>query len=107
MDRNWARQHATVSSVDLNKMLDAGVAPVDLERLMADVAPNTGRYNEFVRTEAVRWLNAYFPQGFGKNAGFMWQSLLEPLHKRSARETWALIENTMRSNPSWRPSSSG
>jgi hypothetical protein len=103
-----------VSLVDLNKMLDAGVPPIDLERFMGDVARQTGRYDQFVRTEAVRRLNEYFSQGFGKSerqqyglaSGWaMWACLFEPLHKRSAREAWDLIESAMRHNPHWCPSS--
>jgi hypothetical protein len=110
----WARQHATVSLVDLNEMLNAGVAPVELECFMADAASKTGRYDQFVRTEAVRRLNEYFPQGFGKSdkqqfglasAWAMWSSLFEPMHKRSARAAWDVIKSTMRGYPHWCPSS--
>lgn len=108
----WAREHATVSLVDLNKMVDAGVAPIDLEHFMAEVARQTGEYDLFVRTEAVRRLNEYFPEGFrqsqrqqyGLASGWaMWASLFEPLHKRLARETWRSLEDTLRDNPDWRP----
>lgn len=110
---DWARRHATRRLVELNAMLAAGVAPVHLESFMADYARVSGRYDEFVRTEAVRRLNEYFPNGFGKSdsqqyelaSGWvMWSSLFEPSHEQLARGVWDLLTKTMRENPAWCPS---
>jgi hypothetical protein len=61
----WARERASVPLSELNAKLGAGVAPIDLENFMASVAREKGSYDDFVRVEACRSLNRYFPQGIG------------------------------------------
>ena len=110
----WARSRCTRSLVALNDELNANVAPVDLQHFMAAVARDSGRYNDFVRTEAVRRLNEYFPAGFGASkrqtyalaAGWsMWASLFEPSHKNAARQVWDRLKEIMRAHPEWTPQS--
>lgn len=108
----WARANCTAPLVDLNERLAAGVAPVDLGHFMAAAAKTSGRYDDFVRTEAVRRLNEHFPEGFGASAkrdyglaaGWaIWASLFEPPHKESAHAVWDRLAETMRTHPDWRP----
>jgi hypothetical protein len=90
---NWARRNCRKPLVVLNRELDANVAPVDLERFMRKVAADSRTFDDFVRVEAVRRLNEYFPQGvaasdrqdYGFAAGWaMWASLFGPSAKKSA-----------------------
>jgi len=109
---DWAGRNCRKSLVVLNRELDASVAPVDLEHFMRKVAAESLRYDEFVRVEAVRWLNVYFPQGVaasnqqdhGFTAGWaMWASLFGPSSQKRARTVWESIEARMRERPSWCP----
>jgi hypothetical protein len=105
---DWARKHATRSLVELSAVLAAGVAPIDLERFMADCARDSGRFDEFVRDQAVRRLNENFPNGFGNSnkqqyglaAGWaMWAGLFEPSHQHLAKDTWDRLGKTLREHP--------
>ena len=109
---DWALRYPTQSLVQLNARLAAGVAPVDLERFMADAARDSGRYDALVRLEAVRRLNEYFPGGFGScerpenalaSAWAMWAGLCEPSQKQLARDVWHTIERTLAEHPQWCP----
>jgi hypothetical protein len=110
----WAERHGTTGLAELNRILDAGVDPADLQRFMADAARNDGRYDDFIRTEAVRWLNEYFHNGFcqcDKNRlklpeeWAMWSAVIASSRWQVARETWKVLENTLQNNPGWCPSS--
>ncbi|MFZ5817882.1 MAG: DMP19 family protein [Bacillota bacterium] len=110
----WARRNATQSLFALNQALGAGVAPVELQRFMAEVARETGRYDQLMRTEAVRNLNQFFPEGYGrsKNQDFglatawsMWASLVGAAHKSQARQVWDRLEQTAAQHPDWVPRS--
>jgi len=109
----WAEKNCAASLVDLNEQLAAGVAPVDLEQFMATAARDSGRYEEFVRMQAVRRLSEQFPEGFGASnqqgyglaAGWaMWSSLFELAQQKSAHAVWDRLAETMRMRPEWRPS---
>jgi hypothetical protein len=108
----WAKANCTLSLVALNAQLDAGVSPNALERFMADRAKESNRYDAFVKVEAVRRLNQYFPGGFGcsekqsygLSAGWaMWASLFNHQHKDRARSVWSALEDSMRNHPEWCP----
>lgn len=109
----WARQHSTLSLVDLTELLDAGVAPVDVERFMADQARDSGRYDELVRMEAVRRLNERFPRGIRQTQSLQfeaasgwsaWAWLFEPSRRQLARETWYELVEALK-GPDWCPAS--
>src|SRR5688572_26103226 len=108
----WAAANCTLSLVALNTQLDAGVSPRALEGFMADRAKESNRYDAFVRVEAVRRLNEYFPDGFGcsekqsfgLSAGWaMWASLFNHESKDRARSVWSALEDSMRRHPEWCP----
>ena len=108
----WAKANCTLSLVALNAQLDAGVSPKALEGFMADRAKESNRYDAFVKVEAVRRLNQYFPGGFGRSgkqdyglsAGWaMWASLFNHQLKRRARSVWSALEDSMRKHPEWCP----
>jgi hypothetical protein len=109
---DWSRRYATRPLVELNTMLAAGVAPVHLQSFIADRARASGRYDEFLRIEAVRLLNEYFPEGFSKSdnqqyglasSWVMWSGIVEPSHEELARDVWNLVTKTLRENSEWCP----
>lgn len=108
----WARTNVTRSLAELTETLGAAVPPVAVQRFMAKVARESGRYDEFVRTEAVRKLNEFFPKGFGQSdkqqyglaAGWaMWVGLIEASHRTSAEEVWKSLSRTLQQFPDWTP----
>jgi hypothetical protein len=108
----WAAEHPTLSLVDLNRLLGAGVAPVALENYMREVALDAGTFNEFVQMEAVRRLNEHLPNGlqYAKNPDFgfasgwaMWASLFEASHRNTAMQVWRSLSDTLRNHPEWCP----
>lgn len=110
----WARQYPTVSLVDLGKMLNAGVPRIDVQRFMADEAQRAGRYDDFVRTEAIRLLNEYFAGGIGgtkseqyaiATGGTFWSRLFEPSKHQLASETWDELIQALKNRPDWCPTS--
>lgn len=108
----WAAEHPTLSLVELNRLLGAGVAPVALESHMREVALDSGTFDEFVKMEAVRRLTEHFPNGlqYAKNPDFgfasgwaMWASLFEASHKKMAMQVWRSLSDTLRNHPEWCP----
>lgn len=108
---DWAAVRLALSLAELNRVLDAGVAPFFLERCMAEAARNSDRYDEFLRAQLVRHLNRQFPNGFAAAdqafrtaaAWAMWAGLLEPSHKDEAKEVFVAVVAALRQHPSWCP----